>query len=273
MPLYNCRVCDTEFKSFNKNPICCCKNCMDKYKRTEEYRQHLSMKKKSYTPERQAEIDRKYEETMLKRYGVKHNWASKDDNLNGKGTTRKKYGGVGGGSTVILKNIKASKKARYGNECWCNSEKYKKTWANKTEEERQIISSARSKGILKKKGLYYSKDEQTIFELLKTKYSVIQKEYRSKEYPFACDFYIPGLNLYIEYNGLWTHGGKPYNINTDILKLAHWKEKSLVSRFYKNAIYVWTDLDVRKRNIAKTNNLNWIEFFNIEEFKIWFNNL
>ena len=36
-------------------------------------------------------------------------------------------------------------------------------------------------------------------------------------------------------------------------------------------IYVWTDLDVRKRNIAKENNLNYIEFWNIEELKNWLN--
>ena len=30
-------------------------------------------------------------------------------------------------------------------------------------------------------------------------------------------------------------------------------------------IYVWTDLDVRKRNIAKQNNLNFIEFWNLTD--------
>ena len=34
-------------------------------------------------------------------------------------------------------------------------------------------------------------------------------------------------------------------------------------------IYTWTDLDVRKRNIAKENNLNYIEFWNIKEVETW----
>ena len=28
-------------------------------------------------------------------------------------------------------------------------------------------------------------------------------------YPFACDFYISSLDLFIECNYHWTHGGKP----------------------------------------------------------------
>ena len=37
------------------------------------------------------------------------------------------------------------------------------------------------------------------------------------------------------------------------------------------AIYVWSNLDTRKREIAKENNLNYLEFFNKEEFMNWFN--
>ena len=40
-------------------------------------------------------------------------------------------------------------------------------------------------------------------------------------------------------------------------KLNKWKEKAKTSKFYQTAIYVWTDLDVRKRECAKKNNLNF----------------
>jgi hypothetical protein len=40
---------------------------------------------------------------------------------------------------------------------------------------------------------------------------------------------------------------------------------------YDSVIYTWSDLDVRKRNIAKQNNLNYIEFWNINELKDWLN--
>ena len=34
-------------------------------------------------------------------------------------------------------------------------------------------------------------------------------------YPFACDFYISSLDLFIECNYHWTHGGKPYEGTED----------------------------------------------------------
>ena len=37
--------------------------------------------------------------------------------------------------------------------------------------------------------------------------------------------------------------------------------KSKNSKYYDNSIYTWTDLDVRKREVATNNNLNWIEVF------------
>ena len=43
----------------------------------------------------------------------------------------------------------------------------------------------------------------------------------------------------------------------DISKLEDWQERAKTSRFYKNAIYVWTNLDVRKQKCAKENNLNY----------------
>lgn len=32
-------------------------------------------------------------------------------------------------------------------------------------------------------------------------------QYTSERYPFLCDFYIKPLDLYIELNLYWTHGG------------------------------------------------------------------
>lgn len=85
------------------------------------------------------------------------------------------------------------------------------------------------------------------------------RQYRDDRYPFDCDFYIPSEDLFIEINKHWTHGGKPFdqfNLD-DISMLEDWQESAKTSRFYQNAIYVWTDLDVRKQKYAKENNLNY----------------
>ena len=90
-----------------------------------------------------------------------------------------------------------------------------------------------------------------------------------------CDLYIVDLDLYIELNFHWSHGNKPY-IENDIEcedQLKKWKEKSLNSKFYMNAIETWTFRDPLKRKTAKDNNLNWIEFFNMNEFEKWFEDL
>lgn len=64
----------------------------------------------------------------------------------------------------------------------------------------------------------------------------------------------------------WTHGGRPYDEN-DVAcqaQLAKWQEKAKTSDYYKNAIYTWTDLDVRKVKIAKENNLNFVAIYNYQ---------
>lgn len=87
------------------------------------------------------------------------------------------------------------------------------------------------------------------------------RQYKSSQYPFACDFYLTDYDTYIEIQGLWTHGGHPFDKNNqnDIDKLNFWKSKK--SEYYKDAIKTWTIRDVQKRNIAKNNNLNYYEFF------------
>ena len=130
-----------------------------------------------------------------------------------------------------------------------------------------------NKGIITKKKnntLNTSTPEDESYILLKEKHSDVIRQYRSKEYPFNCDFYIPSLDTYIECNYFWTHGFRPYTgSNEDMIRVNEWKENN--TEFYNNAIYTWTDLDVRKRNIAKENKLNWFEFFNIDELKEWLN--
>ena len=126
-----------------------------------------------------------------------------------------------------------------------------------------------------------SYQEDVCFDLLKEKYSDCIRQYKSELYPYNCDFYIPSLDLYIEYNGSHYHHYHPFDINddNDINELNRLKEKAENSNAHKNGkksqydniIYTWTILDSKKRNIAQQNNLNYIEFWNINEVKEWIN--
>ena len=113
-----------------------------------------------------------------------------------------------------------------------------------------------------------SSKEDESYEILCKKWQDTKRQYKSEKYPFDCDFYIPSLDLYIECNYHWTHGGKPYEeTEEDLAKVEKWKNKN--TKYYDNAISTWTIRDVNKRKIAKENKLNWIEFFSILELNEW----
>lgn len=50
-----------------------------------------------------------------------------------------------------------------------------------------------------------------------------------------------------------------------------WKSKHSIQ--YDKAIHVWTVRDPLKRKTAKENNLNWMEFFTMDEFYNWYNKI
>ena len=147
--------------------------------------------------------------------------------------------------------------------------------AMSTEKVKANIETGKIKSIetkTKNNSFNASLPEEKIYTLLKAKFNNVKRQYISDKYPFACDFYIPDLDLYIEYQGIWTHGNKPYNeLDQECIDLVNkWKQKS-TTKFYKNAIKVYTVSDPLKRKVAKDNNLNRIEFFNINEFHDWYN--
>ena len=144
---------------------------------------------------------------------------------------------------------------------WISEESIKKS--HSIEVNKQRLETLRKNGNL---GNIISNQEQSIYDNLKKIYPDIVQQYKSNEYPWFCDMYIPKYNLYIEYQGFWTHNDFPYNSKNDKCNkiLENWKEKSLNDNFFKSAINCWTISDVNKRNMAKENKLNWIEFFHYD---------
>lgn len=116
-----------------------------------------------------------------------------------------------------------------------------------------------------------SKPESMSHKLLEEKYPDVIYQYKSEAYPSSCDFYIPSLDLYIECNYHWTHGGHPFTGSIeDNKKLAKWQSHN--TKYYDNAIHCWTVRDVRKRQTAKANKLNYIEFWSLGDLKSWLTN-
>ena len=107
-----------------------------------------------------------------------------------------------------------------------------------------------------------SKPAELIYEWLNDRYTVV-REYKEERYPFACDYYIPSLDLFIEYHGHFTHGKEPFDMNNDnhIKLLNKYKSKDDGHNLYNKAIYVWTDLDIRKKVLLEE--LNHIILYEI----------
>ena len=206
-------------------------------------------------PMKVKKIKNKSKQTCLEKYGVEYVFQLEEVKNKAKETMLKKYG-----EEHHMRNKQIKEKFNW--------------------KERNF---KREETLRKNNSFNKSEPEDKSYILLKEKYPDIIRQYKSELYPFNCDFYIPSLNLYIECNYFWTHGFHAYDINNkkdkkrvnELIKLDKNCDatKNGKKSLYKHAIYVWTDLDIRKRNIAKENNLNFIEFFNIDELKEWlFNN-
>ena len=88
-------------------------------------------------------------------------------------------------------------------------------------------------------------------------------------YPFACDFYIRSQDLFIELNLYFTHGFHWFDKEDpeDIDKLKIWQDRSNGKDLYNVAITVWTVSDLKKRDTAINNHLNYVVLWNIADIE------
>jgi hypothetical protein len=234
------------FNGTKKKPYmlhCCCtctqhdKNVRDKNKCTNI---------KLYGCENGAtskEIKTKILNTLEKKYGkgITNVWQAKEVKEKAKQTILRKFG---------VDNIAKSEYSKYKHKL-CEADTVVKR--NITKRNRGTFNT--------------SKPEELCYNLLVDKFGKtnVIRQYTSEFYPFNCDFYIKNKDLYIEFNGSWTHGPHPFDpLNKDDINLLKkWKLKN--TKYYCIAINTWTIRDVNKRNIAKYNNINIKEFWKVSE--------
>ena len=133
---------------------------------------------------------------------------------------------------------------------------------------------AKIHGTMKRNNSYVvSKSELKMYDILVQKFGVddVERQYKSELYPFACDFYVKSLDLYIELNGHWTHGERFYNeseqYTIDFLKRLNNNQ----GRYYTKAKYIFSKLDVEKYMTAKKNQLNYLVFWDskLKDVEVW----
>lgn len=171
-------------------------------------------------------------------------------------------------------------------------QKNRQSWLNRSEEEKEAYRQTRRTAALnrpqeaiermvaacnktkkKNKSFSTSKPEEDAFYMLVDAFGVdsVIRQYKCSRYPFNCDFYVKPLDLFIECNYFWQHGRHPFDnaSKADIAILEKWKSKCRKHNAYERAIYVWTQLDVRKQQTAEDNKLNYKAFYEVEDFNRW----
>lgn len=222
----------------------------------------------------------KIKETKKERYGdpgFNNSDKAKETNLVKYGTTSPL------GNKQLRRIGEETKIRRYGDPNYNNREKYVETMVSSygvhnsyqlPEVRKKIDREKASETKRKNKTFNSSKQEDHLYQILTELYGKndILRQYKDSErYPWSCDFYIKSLDLFIELQGFFTHGGHPFDKTNyeDLQRKSELEEKwnCTKSKLYIIALNVWCNTDIKKRNLAKDNGLNYIEIFKLNVSK------
>lgn len=229
-------------------------------------------------PLQSKEVRDKISNTILNRYGADNYMRSEDYKEKSKSTCNEKYGVDNPlNSEEIQNKIKKSLVEKYGYPSFMSTKEFRRKSVETCIKKYGVRYPIQFKEIrdkiddTKRKNHTFntSKPEENIYILLKENFPEVVRQHKDKErYPWNCDFFIPSVDIFIELQGMWTHNKHPYDYTSieDQRILEEWKSKE--SKFYENAVHVWSISDVKKRETAKKNHLHWIEFFTYDEDKI-----
>jgi len=75
------------------------------------------------------------------------------------------------------------------------------------------VQEKRNNTMMKNHSFNTSKPEEDAYELICKKFGIdcVIRQHKSDLYPFNCDFYVTTCDLYIEFQGSWTHGDHAFN--------------------------------------------------------------
>ena len=229
----------------------------------------------------------KFKETCLEKYGVpypsqnkeindkiKAKWSTGEVQEKVRQTSIERYGVENYTQTQEYKDkSRQTCLEKYGVENYTQTQEYKDRMKAQYDIIRdRVYQTQKENGTLL---AHHSKQEEQIYKLLIEKFGSdnIIRQYKSQLYPFKCDFYIKSLDLYIEFQGSWCHGKVPFDSGNEIHQklIKRWENRG--TDYFLHAIKTWTISDPLKRKTAKENNLNWKEFFTIDEAVEYINSL
>lgn len=223
-------------------------------------------------PMQRKEVSERAQETNLDRYGATSYVGSPEGKERIKSTCRARYGAdnfmKSEARLLVAEDMREKSREtqleRYGAEHYAKSEAYREKQRDYKAKE---IATKTQNGTLHISGV-----ESVVEQRLKARFgeSNVKTQYSSDVYPFYCDFYIVSLDLYIELNIHWSHGGHPYGYGeSDDLQVMSWQKKQ--NPYYENAIQTWTVRDVLKIDTVRANHLNYLMFWreDLWDFDLW----
>lgn len=223
---------------------------------TDEERKARSERAKS------EEVRLKTQNTSLERYGTPYYWQNDDAKVRLKSLLN---------SPEVIEKTKKTNLERYGHEFWSASE-MGRVKLSSDEIREKVVQTKRRNGTVNSS----QPEIDAYVELLTTfgKDDVVAQYRNDSRYPFSCDFYIKSMDLFIELNLFWMHGGAWYDPDSieHQQKLQKWKSRVSDKRpMYERAIYVWTENDPAKKKTAEENGLNYLVFWNndLSDFYEW----
>lgn len=218
-----------------------------------------------------SDIRQKAEKTMLKHYGVTSALKNAELLEKAKHTSMDRYGVENPMQNPnVVQKGKETCMVRYGVDNVWKSPEVQQKIRDVCEQRYGVLYAAQNADIYakslstkRKLGHIGTSDlEQECGKLLVQKFGSddVDPQHKDEKYPYMCDFYIKSLDLYVEINAFWSHGGHWYDVDSksdqDVCR--KWVEKAEHSLFYKNALENWTVRDVAKRQCACENDLNYM---------------
>lgn len=268
-----CPICGKPTKFINVKEgyqIYCSKKCSNSDTSKKELtKQTCKEKYGGIAPACSKEVQDKMKQTNLERFGVENAMQNEEVSNRSQQTREEMYGGCGNASKESHEKYKSTILEKYGVDNSMKSKDIQESFKNSLFEKYGVYYSPQIPGITEKisqtKRLNHtfgtSQIEELFKEYLDNNNIEYIRQYKCDRYPFNCDFYIKEYDLFIEIQANWCHGFCMFDENDKhcVEKLNIWKSKK--TKFYENAIETWTIRDVKKRNIAKENKLNYLEIF------------
>ena len=241
-------------------------------------------------PMRCDDLRAKAQETARERYGA--DWAIASDVVQEhiKATCQERFGvDWPMQSPEVRERMTAGLVAKFGVEHALESDEVKARMVERSREQwgtdwpcqTEAVKAAIQQSKVENGTANTSAPEEELYELLCEQFGAddVDRQHRDAErYPFACDFYVRSLDLFIELNASWTHGGHWFDPNSpnDIAKLEEWADKAKRGHeFYDSAMETWVIRDLRKRDWARSKGINYLVFWDndLTDAKAWFASL